>query len=107
MLRPYLVKLGGRFQASDHDRELDDTAELSSPAAISPNALRGQLNVSNSCSSEEEEVESAAPKWGRGARRRQKKAARETLEAEDKSKLAEEEADSDQEIEVFLRKTID
>lgn len=99
MLRPYLVKLGGRFQASDHEREIDDTAELSSPAAVSPNALRGQLDVSDNDSSEEEQVESAAPKWGKGARRRQKKAAKEEADEED--------ADSDMEIEKFLRKVID
>lgn len=108
MLRPYLVKLGGRFQASDHDRELDETAEMISPAAVSPNALRGRPDVSEDGSGEEEQVESAAPRWGRGARRRQKrKVAQEVLEAEEKLKVDEEEADSDREIEEFLRKAID
>jgi hypothetical protein len=114
MLRPYLVKLGGRFQASDHDRELEDddnaTAKMvSSPAAMSPNALRGRgLGVveDEDDSSEEEKKDLAAPKWGRGARKRQKKRkAQETRDAEERLKL-DEEGDSDREIEEFLRKAI-
>lgn len=120
MIRPYLVKLGGRFQASDHDRELDETGEMNSPAAVSPNALRGRPDDGfDDSSSEEEEagggVESAAPRWGRSARRRQRRlAAQRVLEVEEKAKakakLDEEErgqdADSDREIEEFLRKVI-
>lgn len=108
MLRPYLVKLGGRFQAKDHAREVDDTTEETSPAAVSPNTLRGGADLSDH-SSEDEQVESPAPRWGRGARQRQKrKAAQEVLDTEkiEVVDLDEEQGDSDKEIQEFLRKVI-
>ena len=120
MLRPYLIKLGGRFQAKDHERDLDDeSGEVNSPAAavVSPNQLRGRpddfggdLGGEDESSDEEEEE---APRWGRSARRRQKrmlaaKKEEENLKVkEGEGNLEEEEADSDREIEEFLRKVID
>lgn len=107
LLRPYLVKLGGRFQASDHDRELDETDETVSPAAISPNSLRGQIDVTNNSDSEDGTQGDTNTSWGKGARRRQRKMIKEIVEAEEKRRAEEEMADSDKEIEEFLRKTID
>ena len=106
LLRPYLVKLGGRFQASDHERELDDT-EILSPAAISANSLRRQIDVPDDSDSEEEVNGAQGPNWGRTARRRQRKIIKRAVEAEEKRRAEEEEADSDKEIEEFLRNAID
>lgn len=105
LLRPYLVKLGGRFQASDHERELDDTEVLS--ATTSPNTLRGQIDVPDDSDSEEEVGGATGTNWGRNARRRQRKMIKSIVEAEEKLRAEQEEADSDKEIEEFLRKVID
>lgn len=121
MLRPYLVKLGGRFQAKDHERDLDDeSGDVSSPAAVgvSPNQLRGRPDDygggsglgGEEGSSSEDEGEEEAPRWGRGARRRQKRmlaAKKEEENLKGERNLDKEEADSDREIEEFLRKVID
>lgn len=104
------MKLGGRFQSSDHDRELDDDTEVMSPSAISPNTLRGHVDaaaVHNDSDSEDEEGASTAPSWGKGARRRQREMLRGIVEEEERRKAEEEEADSDKEIEQFLRKVIE
>lgn len=100
------MKLGGRFQASDHEKEIDDS-EILSPAAVSPNSLRGQVNVPDDSESEEEVGGATNTNWGRTARRRQRKLIKSIVEAEEKSKAEEEAADSDKEIEEFLRKAID
>lgn len=124
MIRPYLLKLGGRAQAADHEREVGEREddEGVSPAVVSPRELRlrgwGGGNgdgdgLGESSSEGEEGGESTGPRWGRGARRRQRQrqrrvAAQKVLEAEEsKVNRKEEEADSDREIEEFLRKVID
>lgn len=104
-MRPYLVRLGGRFQASDHARELDDTEVLS--AATSPNSLRGHVDELHESDSEEEVGGTTSTNWGRNARRRQRKTIKSIVEAEEKLRAEQEEADSDKEIEQFLRKVID
>lgn len=108
LLRPYLVRLGGRFQASDHEREIDDCEILSSgdKGIISPNLLRGQI-PEDSDEEEEEEGDKGVVSWGRKARRRQRGLVRKIVEAEEKRRREEEEADSDKEIEEFLRRAID
>lgn len=108
LLRPYLVRLGGRFQASDHEREINDSEILSSgdKAIISPNLLRGQI-PEDSDEEEEEEGDKGVVSWGRKARRRQRGLVRKIVEAEEKRRREEEEADSDKEIEEFLRRAID
>lgn len=106
------MKLGGRFQASDHDREINDADEAVSPAAISPNTLRGQTDFPNESDSEEDAQGTVNTSWGRGARRRQRKMIKEMVEAEEQMKAEKDEegeeegADSDREIEEFLRKVI-
>lgn len=110
LLRPYLVRLGGRFQASDHEREIDDDTEILSggrdKGIISPNLLRGQI-PEDSEEEEEEEGDKGVVSWGRKARRRQRGLVRKIVEAEEKRRREEEEADSDKEIEEFLRGAID
>lgn len=111
LLRPYLIQLGGKFQAKDHERELSEH-ETSSMAAMSPNSLRGQVTVPEDTDDDEEENEdgehsgreqSRDADWGRRARRRQREMIRKMLEAEERAR-AEEGDDSDKEIEEFLVK---
>lgn len=105
LLRPYLILLGGKFQAKDHERELNED-EMSSAAAMSPNSLRGQVQVPEDSDDEDggEGAGTTGTDWGRSARRRQRQLIRKILEAEEKLKAEEEEADSDKDIEEFLDK---
>lgn len=105
LLRPYLIKLGARFQAQDHERQIDDD-ETSSGAAISPNTLRGQVQVPEDSDDDDEGVKGATgADWGKKARRRQRRVIRKILEAEEKLSAEQAEADSDKDIEEFLVKS--
>ena len=105
LLRPYLVNLGGKHQAKDHERPLD-TDETNSPAVISPKNLRGQVNDAlEDSDSEEDAVSAAGTAWGKSARTKQRRTLKQILEAEER-KGAIDEADSDKEIEEFLQKSI-
>lgn len=105
LLRPYLILLGGKFQAKDHERELSED-EMSSAAAMSPNSLRGQVQVPEDSDDEDggEGRGTTGTDWGRNARRRQRQLIRKILEAEEKLKADEAEADSDKDIEEFLER---
>lgn len=119
LLRPYLVKFGGRFQASDHERKIDDNTEKiltgggdggrgRDKGIISPNVLRGQIPEDTDDDEEEEkEGDKGVVSWGRKARRRQRGLVRKIVEAEEKRRKEEDEADSDKEIEEFLRGAIE
>src|SRR5579862_2276125 len=78
LLRPYLLKLGGRFQARDHERKLD-LKEVSSDTAMPANSLRGQVHVPED-TDEEEGGSGTGAEWGRMARRRQREMIRKILE---------------------------
>ncbi|KAI9828108.1 MAG: hypothetical protein M1832_003635 [Thelocarpon impressellum] len=106
LLRPYLIKLGGRFQARDHEREVD-ASELSSGAAVSPNSLRGRVGVpgeDEDDGDEEEEAEGSGVDWGRAARKRQRAVLRKLLDAEERARQEEAEGIEDRDIEEFLEK---
>lgn len=109
LLRPYLVKFGGRFQASDHEREIHDADILpgGGKGIISPNVIRGQIPEDTDEEDEEEEGDKGVVSWGRKARRRQRGLVRKIVAAEEKRRREEDEADSDKEIEEFLRGAID
>ena len=98
LLRPCLLKLAGKFQARDHERELDPN-EISSDAAMPANSIRGQVQVPED-TDEEEESSATGADWGREARRRQREMIRKMLEAEEK-KPVEGGEDSDKDIEEF------
>ena len=106
LLRPYLLQLGARFQARDHERELDPN-EASSDAAVSPRSLRGQIIVPDDTDDddddEDEDGRSSVVNWGRRARRRQREMVRKILDKEEERLMSEQvEADSDKDIEEFL-----
>jgi hypothetical protein len=98
LLRPYLLKLAGRFQAKDHEREIDAN-ELSSGAAMNPNSLRGQVMVPDDTDSE---GEATGAEWGKRAKKRQRQLIRKILDADEKRKLEEQEAEDDKDIAEFL-----
>ncbi|KAI9810690.1 MAG: hypothetical protein M1827_006149 [Pycnora praestabilis] len=109
LLRPYLIKMGARFQEKDHERALHSN-DLSSAAAISPNSLRGQVEVPEDSESEDDDGKGkgkgSGADWGKGARRKQRKMIRKILDAEE-LKREEQEDDEDKDIEEFLWRPID
>ncbi|MCJ1473257.1 hypothetical protein MMC13_001908 [Lambiella insularis] len=101
LLRPYLVKLGGRFQAKDHERVLHPE-ESSSMAATSSRSQRSSAQPLEDTDSESEEEGKKGTDWGKKARRRQRHKVRGALEIEEKRRKEEEEAASDRDIEDYL-----
>lgn len=114
LLRPYILKLGARFQMKQLEKEGEESErEAARLAALTPNELRGQnkkLVLPDESDSEGDEAEggsaggggSSATDWGKKARRRQRHMVKKMLEAHEK-KLAEEQADEeDKDIQEFL-----
>jgi hypothetical protein len=97
LLRPYLMQIGAKFQAEDHERAVD-LDDLKGPA--STKSLQSQVEVPEDSDEEADQVDSA--KWGRGARRRQREMIRNVLEAEEKRREEEQANDEDEDIQEFL-----
>ncbi|KAK4178370.1 protein trafficking Pga2 [Triangularia setosa] len=109
LLRPYLMKLGGRAQmASYEDEHAATEAEFAAKAKISPNELRGNVNIPDDTDSEGEDEEgggaSSATDWGKKARRRQRDMIKKLLEAEERRLQESKEEEEDKDIEEFLIK---
>lgn len=102
LLRPFIIKLGEKSQMKSHEK-----AEEQPLGEISPNQLRGQVNVPEDSEDEEEgdvAGASTAADWGKKARRRQRDVIKKMLDAEEK-RLSEQQADEeDKDIEEFLVK---
>ncbi|KAK1833250.1 protein trafficking Pga2 [Podospora conica] len=106
LLRPYIIKLGGRSQMKLHEQE---AAEAVPAAALSPNDLRGQVKIpEDSSDSEDDEgggkASGAQADWGKKARRRQRHMIKRLLEAEEKRLEESKEEEEDKDIEEFLIK---
>lgn len=102
LLRPYIMKLGSKFQTREHEKEVDED-EMAAAAAISPNSLRGQVQVpEDSDSEEDDEGKPTGADWGKKARRRQRQLVRRVLEAEEKLRKEQQEDDEDKDIQEFL-----
>lgn len=110
LLRPFLMKLGEKLQMRAHgkDSEEDTTAK----AAISPNQLRGQVQIPEDSSDEDDDDEeggaaglagrTSGADWGKKARRRQRAVIRKLLEAEERKLQESKEEEEDKDIEEFL-----
>jgi hypothetical protein len=101
LIRPYVVKLGSRFQTKEHEKEVDPT-EMAAAAAISPNSLRGQVKVPEDSDEDEAESQVTGADWGKKARKRQRQMVKRILEAEEKQRREQQEDDEDKDIEEFL-----
>ncbi|MCJ1290222.1 hypothetical protein MMC34_001758 [Xylographa carneopallida] len=101
LLRPHLVQLGARFQAKDHERELDPN-ETRPTAAVDSKSLKGKVHVPEDTDSESAEESKKGTDWGKKARRQQRQMVRDLLAADEKRMQEDEEALSDKEIEEFL-----
>lgn len=81
-------------------------AEHQAKAAISPNELRGKVDIPEDTDDEEEEAvgESSGPSWGKKARRRQRETIKKILEAEEQRLQENQEELEDKDIEEYLVK---
>jgi hypothetical protein len=107
LLRPYLIKLGGRAQMKSHEgAEAGPEAEAGAKAKISPNELRGRVEIPDDTDDEEEEATGTAsgPDWGKNARRRQRDMIKKLLDAEERRLQESLEEEEDKDIEEFLVK---
>jgi hypothetical protein len=113
LLRPYIIKLGAKQQMKAHERqEAEDAAEAQ--AQISPNMLRGQVEIPDDSDDEvvllaggyKKETTAAvtATEWGKKARRRQRDVIKKLLDAEEERLRQEHEDEEDKDIEEFLVK---
>jgi hypothetical protein len=98
LLRPYIMKIGARAQGREHEKEVDPD-EMAAAAAISPNSLRGQVQVPDDSS---DEGEGTAGDWGKRARRRQRQMVKKILDAKEELRREQQEDDEDKDIQEFL-----
>ncbi|KAI9809763.1 MAG: hypothetical protein M1825_000196 [Sarcosagium campestre] len=108
LLRPYLIRLGGRFQAKDHEREIVDSQGLLASGGEGDGGsqgkagLNGQVGVPEDTDDEDDDDPAHTTNWGRTARRRQRKMIKKILEAEETKLRKEQEDEEDKDIEEFL-----
>ncbi|KAJ0114725.1 hypothetical protein N8I77_009315 [Diaporthe amygdali] len=106
LLRPYLLKLGGKAQMNQHEKEAAEAeAEAEAKAKMSPNELRGhKIEIPEDSDDSDAEVDSKATSadWGKKARRRQRTMVKKLLDAEEKRLQELQEDDEDKDIEEFL-----
>ncbi|KAK3988613.1 protein trafficking Pga2 [Cladorrhinum sp. PSN332] len=106
LLRPYLLKLGGKLQMNTHEKEAEEAEEAArAKAKISPNQLRGRVEIPEDTDDEEdeeEEGEATGADWGKKARRRQRQMIKKLLEAEERRLMETKEMEEDKDIEEFL-----
>lgn len=113
LLRPYLLKLGGKAQMNQHEKEAAEAeAEAEAKAKLSPNELRGhKIQIPEDSDDSDAEGEggegkktgsASATDWGKKARRRQRTMVKKLLDAEEKRLQELQEDDEDKDIEEFL-----
>ncbi|KAI3392905.1 hypothetical protein diail_4992 [Diaporthe ilicicola] len=108
LLRPYLLKLGGKAQMNQHEKEAAEAeaeAEAAAKAKVSPNELRGhkiEIPEDSDESDAETDGHATASDWGKKARRRQRTMVKKLLDAEEKRLQELQEDDEDKDIEEFL-----
>ncbi|KAK3499158.1 protein trafficking Pga2 [Neurospora hispaniola] len=107
LLRPYIIKLGGKAQMKKHEEESAEALR----GTISPNELRGQKAMvrlpgedSDSEDDEAQNGESSAADWGKKARKRQRMVIKKLIEAEEDKLRESKEEEEDKDIEEFLLK---
>lgn len=91
LIRPYLLKGGAKMQEKQHDKVIaaDKKREAAAAAAavISPNSLRGKVEVPEDTESEEEEGQASGVNWGGKARKKQRRVLRKILEGDEKMRM--------------------
>ena len=101
LLRPYILKAVGKHQS----KQLEDASEASK-AEISPNQLRGQIDIPEDSDEEDgeenEKAQVSVSDWGKKARKRQRHMIKKLLDAEEKRLQDLQDDEEDKEIEQYL-----
>lgn len=106
------MKLGERAQMRQHEKEEKEQAEARARAALSPNQLRGQIDLHEDSDDEDAGADAdgkaagktSATEWGKKARRRQRKFVADMLDAHEQQLRESKEEEEDKDIEEFLLK---
>ncbi|KAI0381800.1 DUF1531-domain-containing protein [Hypomontagnella monticulosa] len=99
LLRPYIIKMGAKHQEKQLEKKFAEEEERQ--AQISPNQLRGQVDIPED-SDEDEQAEATASDWGKKARKRQRNMIKKLLDAEEKRLQELQEDEEDKDIEQYL-----
>ncbi|KAI0400595.1 DUF1531-domain-containing protein [Xylaria palmicola] len=98
LLRPYVIKMGAKHQEKQFEK-----AQQEDIAQISPNQLRGGLEIPEpSDDDDDDEGETTAADWGKKARKRQRNMIKQLLDAEEKRLQETLDEQEDKDIEEFL-----
>lgn len=92
LVRPYIQKFAMRAQNLEHEKEID------TGAVLSPNSLRGQVDVPEDTDSEREQGEATGTSWGKKARKRQRQMLSKVLENDEKRRKEQEDDLDDEDI---------
>lgn len=109
LLRPYILKMAGKHQEKQLEKaqQQDEAAK----AEISPNQLRGQIDIPEDSDDDEdgaaegaggEKAQASASDWGKKARKRQRHMIKKLLDAEEKRLRDLQEDEEDKDIEQYL-----
>jgi Protein trafficking PGA2 len=114
LIRPYIIKLGGRFQAKDHERELEmlspeEEAKLQlkvKQLQLGPNeaAMLRQRVIEQLQNEEDGEVreDGSGTQWGLAAKKRAAEAQEKAMQTQEKRELEDDEAEDMKDIQQFL-----
>ncbi|KAH6655083.1 protein trafficking Pga2 [Truncatella angustata] len=103
LVRPYFVKLGAKYQ----EKQFEKVHQEDPAAEISPNQLRGQVEIPEE--SDDDEVadpnataSTTSADWGKKARKRQRVMLKKLIDAEEKRLQELQEDEEDKDIEQYL-----
>ncbi len=100
LIRPYLVKGGAKMQERQHEKVIAADRKREAKNLISANSLRGQVEIPEDTDSEEEAK--SGVNWGGKARKKQRRALKKILEADEKMRLDAEGDKDDKDIMEYL-----
>jgi len=103
LLRPYMIKLAGKTQMQQHEKE--EAATQEAMAKLSPNSIRGKVEIPDDSDSDEDApAQASSSDWGKKARRRQRNMLKKLMDDHERKLALEQEDEEDKDIEEFLEK---
>ncbi|KAI1498216.1 DUF1531-domain-containing protein [Biscogniauxia marginata] len=105
LLRPYVIKMGANHQVKQLEKQHAED-EREAQAQLSPNNLRGKIDIPEDSDEEGEgegeKASTSASDWGKKARKRQRNMIKQLLEVEEKRLQELQEDEEDKDIEKYL-----
>ncbi|KAI2608998.1 DUF1531-domain-containing protein [Hypoxylon fragiforme] len=103
LLRPYIIKMGAKFQEKQLEKQFAKEEEEAIAAEISPNQLRGSKHeIPDDSDDDNDQAVTSATDWGKKARKRQRNMIKNLLDAEEKRLQELQEDEEDKDIEQYL-----